>query len=70
VILWNTRYLLAAFDTLGHEASAPSSALLRHVAPLGCEHISLTGDYIWTEDTQPPSGLLRSLREKPSLLAA
>jgi TnpA family transposase len=70
VILWNTRYLQAAFDTLGQKASAPSPALLRHVAPLGWEHISLTGDYIWTEDTQPAPGLLRPLRPKPSLLAA
>jgi hypothetical protein len=69
VILWDTRYLQAAFDTLGHEVSAQSPALLRHVAPLGWEHISLTGDYIWTEDAQPAPGLLRPLREKPSLLA-
>jgi hypothetical protein len=70
VILWNTRYLQAAFDTLGHEVSAPSPGLLRHVAPLGWEHISLTGDYIWTEDAQPAPGLLRPLRGKPPLLAA
>ena len=70
VILWNTRHLQAAFDTLGHKVNAPSPALLRHVAPLGWEHISLTGDYIWTEDAQPAPDLLRPLREKPSLLTA
>ena len=70
VILWNTRYLQVAFDKLGREVSAPSLALLRHVAPLGWEHISLTGDYIWTDDAQPAPGLLRPLREKPSMLAA
>jgi hypothetical protein len=70
VILWNTRYLQEAFDTLGREVSPPSQALLRHVAPLGWEHISLTGDYIWTDDAQPAPGLLRPLREKPSMLAA
>ncbi len=70
MILCNTRYLQVAFDTLGREVNAPSPALLRHVAPLGWEHISLTGDYIWTEDAQPEPGLLRPLREKPSLLAA
>jgi TnpA family transposase len=70
VILWNTQYLQAAFDTLGKRGNASMSALLRHVAPLGWEHISLTGDYIWTEDTQPAPGLLRPLRPKPSLLAA
>jgi hypothetical protein len=70
VILWNTRYLQATFDTLGHEVSTPSLGLPRHVAPLGWEHISLTGDYIWTEDAQPAPGLLRPLSGKPSLLAA
>jgi len=70
MILWNTRYLQAASDTLGQEVSAPSPTLLRHVAPLGWEHISLTGDYIWTEDAPPALGLLRPLRKKPSLLAA
>ena len=53
VILWNTRYLQSAFDTLGQPGTAPAPALLRHVAPLGWEHISLTGDYIWAEDVQP-----------------
>ncbi len=27
-------------------------------------------DYIWTDDAQPAPGLLRPLREKPSMLAA
>lgn len=70
VILWNTRYLEAAFDTIGKHGNAPSPALRRHVAPLGWEHISLTGDYIWSQDAHPDQGLLRPLRTKPSLLAA
>lgn len=70
MILLNTRYLQAAFNTLGQKASAPSPTLLRHVAPLRWEHISLTGDYIWSQDTQPAPGLLRPLRSKPSLLSA
>lgn len=44
--------------------------LIRHIAPLGWEHISLTGDYIWAESAQPIPGLLRPLRDEPSLLAA
>jgi len=44
--------------------------LMRHVAPLGWEHISLTGDYVWAADAQPGSGLARPLRERPRLLAA
>jgi len=44
--------------------------LVRHVAPLGWEHISLTGDYVWAADGQPAPGALRPLRDRPSLLAA
>jgi hypothetical protein len=43
---------------------------MKHVAPLGWEHISLTGDYIWNERNQPTDGQLRPLRRPPSLLAA
>jgi len=43
---------------------------MRHVAPLGWEYISLTGDYVWVADAQPGPGLLRPLRERPSLLTA
>ena len=44
--------------------------LVRHVAPLGWEHISLTGDYVWAADAQPAPGALRPLRDRPSLLIA
>jgi hypothetical protein len=43
---------------------------LRHVAPLGWEHIGLTGDYVWSTADQPPAGTLRPLRQRQSLLAA
>jgi TnpA family transposase len=39
VILWNTRYLQLAADDLGVSAES-----MQHVAPLGWEHLSLTGD--------------------------
>ena len=65
VILWNTRYLALAAADLG---VGPDT--MRHVAPLGWEHLSLTGDYAWDADTQPPPGELRPLRTRPSLLAA
>ena len=70
IILWNTRYLQAAFDALAAQGAAVPPELMRHVAPLGWEHISLTGDYVWAADAQPGPGLLRPLRERPSLLAA
>jgi TnpA family transposase len=70
IILWNTRYLQAAFDALRHRGAAVPPGLVRHVAPLGWEHIGLTGDYVWAGEGQPVPGLLRPLRDKPSLLAA
>ena len=70
ITLWNTRYLQATLDRLAASGMPVPSELLRHIAPLGWEHISLTGDYIWAEGAQPIHGLLRPLREKPSLLAA
>lgn len=65
VILWNTRYLQLAADDLGIGADT-----MRHVAPLGWEHLSLTGDYAWAADDQPAPGELRPLRTRLSLLAA
>jgi hypothetical protein len=65
VILWNTRYLQLAAADLG---VGPET--MRHVAPLGCEHLSLTGDYVWDAERQPTRGELRPLRARASLLAA
>jgi len=44
--------------------------LLRHVAPLGWEHIGLTGDYVWSTAELPAAGSLRPLQQRQSLLAA
>lgn len=67
IILWNTRYLQDAVAALKRKGRSTGDDLVRHVAPLGWEHISLTGDYIW-----PPTSMSgpRPLREKPSMLAA
>ncbi len=70
IILWNTRYLQAAFDALHARGAVVTPELVRHVTPLGWEHIGLTGDYVWAADAQPSAGALRPLRDKPSLLAA
>ena len=65
IILWNTKYLERALAAL-----SPQQHLITHVTPLGWEHISLTGDYIWADEGVPAGGALRPLRTKPSLLAA
>lgn len=65
IIFWNTRYLQEAAADLG---IGPD--MMRHVAPLGSEHLSLTGDYSWATEGQYAPGEIRPLRVKPSLLAA
>src|SRR3712207_7889834 len=46
----------AAFDALRTRGVAVPPDLVRHVAPLGWEHVGLTGDYVWAADTQPTPG--------------
>lgn len=65
IILWNTRYLERAVGAL-----AIPEDVARHIAPLGWEHISLTGDYRWNVESHPDPGQLRPLRTPSSLLAA
>src|SRR3546814_4267611 len=47
IILWNTRYLEQAAGAL-----AIPEDIARHIAPLGWEHISLTGDYSWNFESR------------------
>lgn len=65
IILWNTRYLERALIDMG-----TPDEVARHIAPLGWEHIALTGDYSWERDDRPAPDQLRPLRISPSLLAA
>ena len=63
IILWNTRYL----ERQGLDVSP---TIVAHVAPLGWEHVGLTGDYVWSDGQQPFNGSLRPLRRRGSMLAA
>jgi hypothetical protein len=47
-----------------------SPTIVAHVAPLGWEHVGLTGDYVWSDGQQPSNGSLRPLRRRESMLAA
>ena len=40
-----------------------ADALLAHLAPLGWQHINLTGDYLWDADSLPASDGFRQLRQ-------
>lgn len=44
--------------------------IARHIAPLGWEHISLTGDHRWNVESRLNPGQPHPLRTPPSLLAA
>lgn len=70
IILWNTKYLGVAYADLRRQGRPVNGDLLRHVAPLGWEHIGLTGDYVWSTAELPAAGMLRPLRQRQSLLAA
>jgi len=69
IILWNTVYLAKAVEELRDQGVVIDGSLLPHVAPLGWEHISLTGDYVWSDSHETEAGRLRQLRRPTSLLA-
>lgn len=56
IVYWNTVYLGRAVDYLRSAGKAVPDNLLQHVAPLGWNHISLTGDYLWSEISIPSDG--------------
>src|SRR6516164_10813914 len=47
IVLWNTTYLDRARDGLHLGGELIADALLAHLAPVGWQHINLTGDYLW-----------------------
>ena len=49
IILWNTVYLERAIQSLHDTWQDINETLLPHLSPLGWEHISLTGDYLWRQ---------------------
>jgi Tn3 transposase DDE domain len=54
-ILWNTKYLEVAYTELRRQGGPINEDLLRRVAPLGWEHIGLTGDYVWSPAKKEPT---------------
>lgn len=66
ITLWNTVYLTRALESLRRRGAPPTDDLLAHIAPLGWQHINLTGDYIWSADPRAGPDGYRPLRE-PSL---
>ena len=64
IVHWNTVYLDRAVQHLRAQGVTIPDDLLAHVAPLGWEHIALTGDYVWTDSGAIPG--FRSLRDVPA----
>ena len=70
IVHWNTVYLDRAVRQLRAQGTTISDDLLAHVAPLGWEHIGLTGDYVWTEAICCAVRPLREVRSMFQPLAA
>jgi len=62
IVLWNTIYLERAIQAIRDHGQPVDENLLRHVSPLGWEHINLTGDYVWRQDRRVERGKFRPLR--------
>jgi TnpA family transposase len=62
IILWNTVYLERAINALKQNGKNIDTSLLKHLSPLGWEHINLTGDYVWTTTKKLGKGFFRPLR--------
>jgi TnpA family transposase len=61
IVHWNTVYLSRAVSHLRQGGRNLPDTLLKHVSPLGWEHINLTGIYSWDAEHQMPEGF-RPLR--------
>lgn len=62
IVLWNTVYVEQAVKGLGDHGRWVDENLLRHLSPLGWEHVNLTGDYIWRQSKQVERRKFRPLR--------
>lgn len=62
IIIWNTVYIERAVEYLRSQGMEISDRHLEHLIPLGWEHISLTGDYVWNSTLKTNLTNLRDLR--------
>jgi Tn3 transposase DDE domain len=62
IALWNTVYLDRALNDLRCSGEMIPEALLAHLAPVGWQHINLTGDYLWDADIGLAPDGFRALR--------
>ena len=69
IVYWNTSYMEKATDHLRRHGRLPEPSLLRHVSPLGWDHIVLTGDYDWNSGAAERSNV-RPLNLYPAKIRA
>jgi TnpA family transposase len=69
IALWNTVYLGRALDELRRGGEIIPDTLLAHLAPVGWQHINLTGDYLWDAETGLASDGFRPLRARAAITA-
>jgi hypothetical protein len=62
-------YLARALDASRRRGETVPDALLAHIAPLGWQHINLTGDYLWDADAAVGPHGFRPLRGAEMLRA-
>jgi TnpA family transposase len=65
ITLWNTVYLERSIAALRQQRKI-DDGLISHVAPLGWNHINLTGDYVWHANKRVTKGRFRPLRVRKS----
>lgn len=62
IVLWNTRYMTAAIDTLSELGMAVDDEDVIHLSPLGYEHINIVGRYSFYLPKEIERGQLRPLK--------
>lgn len=62
IVVWNTIYIEQAVQHLRRQGWDITDKHLEHLTPLGWEHISLTGDYVWNPNLSTNLTNLRDLR--------
>jgi TnpA family transposase len=62
IVLWNTVYLERTIQHMKDNGQPLDENLLQHLSPLGWEHINLTGDYIWRQDSLIKKRFFRPLQ--------
>ena len=68
IALWNTIYLERAIEAINNRGEVIDKGLLKHLSPLGWEHINLTGDYLWQTNRKVDKAKLRPLLQSKSVL--